>query len=58
MFPKSNMTKMLLCATALQAVAFCASAQVQLLPTKEDVAEIFATDHFSPYAGRNFPTRV
>jgi len=59
MSAKSNLTKMLLCATALQAVALGANAQVQdVLPTKEGVAEIFTTDHFSPYVGRNFPTRV
>lgn len=34
-------------------------AQVQdVLPAKEDVTANFETDHFSPYAGRNFPTRV
>lgn len=33
--------------------------QVQdMLPTKDDVATKFETDHFSPYAGRNFPTQV
>jgi len=58
MLPKSKLAKMLLCVTAMQVVAYCANAQVQLLPIKEDVAERFTTDHFSPYAGRNFPTRV
>ncbi|MGI9364215.1 MAG: DUF3604 domain-containing protein [Rhizobiaceae bacterium] len=36
-----------------------ASAQVQdVLPSKEDVANQFVSDNFSPYADRNFPTRV
>ncbi|MEM7462748.1 MAG: DUF3604 domain-containing protein, partial [Pseudomonadota bacterium] len=35
------------------------SAQVQdVLPSKDDTATKFETDHFSPYAGRNFPTKV
>lgn len=59
MFHRSRLMKSLLCATALQVVALGAHAQVQdVLPTKEGVAEIFGIDHFSPYAGRNFPTRV
>ncbi|KUJ80914.1 hypothetical protein AVO45_04855 [Ruegeria marisrubri] len=33
--------------------------QVQdMLPSKEDVAEKFTSDHFSPYAGRTFPTKL
>ncbi|MCA0871860.1 DUF3604 domain-containing protein [Seohaeicola saemankumensis] len=34
-------------------------AQVQdVLPSRDDVTLNFETDHFSPYAGRNFPTQV
>lgn len=41
------------------ALAGTAVAQVQdVLPSKKDVARNFETDHFSPYAGRTFPTRV
>lgn len=29
-----------------------------VLPNPEDVGTAFETDHFSPYAGRNFPTQV
>ena len=36
-----------------------ASAQVQdVLPSREDVANQFISDNFSPYADRNFPTKV
>ena len=36
-----------------------AGAQVQdVLPNPDDVATQFESDHFSPYAGRNFPTQV
>ncbi|MGI9401921.1 MAG: DUF3604 domain-containing protein [Rhizobiaceae bacterium] len=35
------------------------NAQVQdMLPSKENTASKFETDHYSPYAGRNFPTKV
>lgn len=35
------------------------SAMSQLPPPTEDAADAFpAQKHFSPYAGRNFPTRV
>jgi hypothetical protein len=55
----SKLRNPLLCAAVFQMVAFGANAQVQdVLPSKEDVASNFANDHFSPYAGRNFPTRV
>ena len=41
------------------AAATATSAQVQdVLPSKDNVAETFASDHFSPYAGRSFPTNV
>lgn len=56
---KPKFSSLLFGAAAMQALAFGASAQVQdVLPTKDDVAEIFVNDHFSPYAGRSFPTRV
>lgn len=45
-------------AVALGAAGY-ASAQVQdVLPNRDDVTLNFETDHFSPYAGRNFPTQV
>ncbi len=46
-------------AVAAQISCSAAFAQVQdVLPEKDDVANRFTSDHFSPYAGRNFPTRV
>lgn len=59
------MTKTLkLAATLTGAAMICGVpiftfAQVQdMLPSKDDVAIRFTSDHFSPYAGRTFPTRV
>jgi hypothetical protein len=41
------------------ALALCSHAQAQLPPPTEEVADSFpAQQHFSPYAGRNFPTQV
>ncbi|TMV07642.1 DUF3604 domain-containing protein [Ruegeria sediminis] len=49
----------LLGAVLLGSIATGALAQVQdMLPNKEDVAEKFTSDHFSPYAGRTFPTKL
>ena len=55
----------LLSATALSAVLLAGSAtgqtadQVQdVRPTPEDVLTVFQKDHYSPYAGRSFPTSV
>jgi len=49
-------------ATTLVAVFFPATLFAQevpdVLPSPEGVLTIFQKDHFSPYAGRNFPTRV
>ncbi len=43
----------------LQGCALAAAAQVQdMTPSKDDVGARFASDHYSPYAGRNFPTQV
>jgi hypothetical protein len=43
----------------LACLFFVHSAFAQLPPPTEDVADAFpAQKHFSPYAGRNFPTRV
>ena len=41
----------------LASCSIAATAWADQLPTKEDVADI-AAPQFSPYAGRNFPTRV
>ena len=52
--PDSIVLSTLACLAASLAVA-----QVQdVLPSKSDVARNFETDHFSPYAGRSFPTQV
>lgn len=58
--PKPNRMFRFLLTTALVHVAAAgAIAQVQdVLPSKADVAEQFTSDHYSPYAGRNFPTQV
>jgi hypothetical protein len=59
MLSRTKLIKLLLATVATQAIAFGASAQVQdVLPDKDDVVLNFESDHFSPYAGRNFPTRV
>ncbi|MGI9367237.1 MAG: DUF3604 domain-containing protein [Ruegeria sp.] len=43
----------------LGASGHSAHAQVQdTLPSKDEVAQRFTSDHFSPYAGRTFPTTV
>ena len=59
------MKSVILCTSAFTSVVFlCLStghvrAQVQdMLPSKDDVSQRFTSDHFSPYAGRNFPTQV
>jgi hypothetical protein len=44
---------------ATAAVCFCTSVLAQLPPPTGDVADSFPVQkHFSPYAGRNFPTQV
>ena len=41
------------------AVPLCSTASAQLPPPTEDVKDAFpAQKHYSPYAGRNFPTNV
>jgi hypothetical protein len=45
------------CLAVLTCCAFAATAGADQLPTKEGVAGL-AVPQFSPYAGRNFPTRV
>lgn len=59
------MKSVILCTSAFTSVVLlCLStgqvrAQVQdMLPSKDDVSQRFTSDHFSPYAGRNFPTQV
>ena len=48
-----------LCASALVAVFLAAVAEAQLpAPTEEAAGAFPAQKHYSPYAGRNFPTRV
>ncbi|MDO6797528.1 DUF3604 domain-containing protein [Shimia thalassica] len=54
-------TKYSMSALVLLAVSATAgsSQNVQdVLPSKEDVGTVFQSDHFSPYAGRSFPTQV
>ncbi|WIY25105.1 DUF3604 domain-containing protein [Parasedimentitalea psychrophila] len=49
----------LVIAAILQGCAMAAAAQVQdMTPSKDDVGARFSSDHYSPYAGRNFPTQV
>ncbi|MCG7518651.1 DUF3604 domain-containing protein [Ruegeria sp. Ofav3-42] len=58
MKPQSNFLPALISMTICAASGPAAFAQVQdTLPSQEDVAERFTSDHFSPYAGRTFPTR-
>jgi hypothetical protein len=45
------------CLAVLACCAFAATVEADQLPTKEGVAGL-AVPQFSPYAGRNFPTRV
>ena len=60
MFQPVGKTKVILGAILLSSVSTTTLAQqVQdMLPSKEDVAEKFTSDHFSPYAGRTFPTKL
>ncbi len=54
-----NVSAAVLGASLLGLICTPAPAQVQdTLPSKDDVAERFTSDHFSPYAGRNFPTQL
>ena len=56
---RNRILSSLLGSVAALSLAGPAAAQVQdVLPSKEDVAINFQTDHFSPYAGRDFPTQV
>lgn len=55
---QSNFLSALISITVGAVSGSAAIAQVQdTLPSQEDVAERFTSDHFSPYAGRTFPTR-
>lgn len=54
-----RLSSLVLSAVLLASVVSVSNAQVQdVLPNKEDIAKNFETDHYSPYAGRNFPTKV
>lgn len=58
MRPQSNFLPALISMAVSVGFGSSVTAQVQdTLPSKDDVAERFTSDHFSPYAGRNFPTR-
>lgn len=55
----SKLHRSLAIAILAQGFTSTAIAQVQdMTPSKEDVGARFTSDHYSPYAGRNFPTRV
>ncbi|WP_282158557.1 DUF3604 domain-containing protein [Shimia thalassica] len=43
---------------AMSATAGSSQNVQDVLPSKEDVGTVFQSDHFSPYAGRSFPTQV
>lgn len=43
---------------AVSATAGSSQNVQDVLPSKEDVGTVFQSDHFSPYAGRSFPTQV
>ncbi len=59
MLNSRSLIQILLTTALTQITAVGAIAQVQdVLPSKADVAEQFSSDHYSPYAGRNFPTQV
>ena len=52
----SNITSLTMAAAA---IAICSTAHAQLPPPTEDVQASFpAQKHYSPYAGRSFPTEV
>ncbi len=46
-------------AVAATVISFCTSASAQLPPPTDHVKDAFpAQKHYSPYAGRSYPTRV
>jgi hypothetical protein len=55
-------TKLLLSSAALSAALFTTNVMAQdvqdVRPSPDGVLTVFQRDHFSPYSGRNFPTRV
>ena len=55
-------TRLLLSSAALSAALYSANVMAQdvqdVRPSPDGVLTVFQRDHFSPYSGRNFPTRV
>ena len=54
---KASVPSMFCCTALLACCALAATGWADQLPTKEGVKEL-AVPQFSPYAGRNYPTRV